>query len=437
MSAAVQDSENENFGKVLEDQDLVAVRSGASLVESLSTGKQVKVTAEWISGSNSAVDGGGALQEGDAFFKRSRFTLYANVKFDAAHDNTSALLVGSDAGANFRIVPCKTDGTAVLKVNNGTEHKLSKAMTAGEWNALALVYAENDTEGTVAVYLNGEEVLPATGIGFKLSEKSGRGAVGATFGTGFMRTGLYDELVVTGAADAEAAKVETAARKAAADAVVAVDGVVTVTGAEVEQAAQNVNGWTYKGLGMLNGNSTSNLLLDYKAENSEAYWKMMQYLFGGEYPLFSNIKMEMGNDGNNSTGAEACTKRYEDEDADASRSPGFVMAADAKKVNPNVMVSILRWEYPNWVKAKAAGSERYAAIYKWYKETIFDAYEKYGYVIDYIDPDKNETGSPDGEIIKYFANALKNETDFPSYFTEEAKEAYHNIKIVASDEIRA
>ena len=81
----MQDSENENFGKVLEDQDLVAVRSGASLVESLSTGKQVKVTAEWISGSNSAVDGGGALQEGDAFFKRSRFTLYANVKFDAAH----------------------------------------------------------------------------------------------------------------------------------------------------------------------------------------------------------------------------------------------------------------------------------------------------------------------------------------------------------------
>ena len=355
MSAAVQDSENENFGKVLEDQDLVAVRSGASLVESLSTGKQVKVTAEWISGSNSAVDGGGALQEGDAFFKRSRFTLYANVKFDAAHDNTSALLVGSDAGANFRIVPCKTDGTAVLKVNNGTEHKLSKAMTAGEWNALALVYAENDTEGTVAVYLNGEEVLPATGIGFKLSEKSGIvGAVGATFGTGFMRTGLYDELVVTGAADAEAAKVETAARKAAADAVVAVDGVVTVTGAEVEQAAQNVNGWTYKGLGMLNGNSTSNLLLDYKAESPDAYWAMMRYLFGGDYPLFSNIKMEMGNDGNNSTGAEACTMRYEDEEADASRSPGFVMAADAKTINPNVKVSILRWGCPNWVNAYKA-----------------------------------------------------------------------------------
>ena len=431
------DGDNANFGKALEDNDMVSVRTGASLVESLNSGKQVSVTSGWISGGNSATDGGAAINDGDSFFKRTSFTLYTDFKFNDEHDNTSVVLVGPSADANFRIIPRKTDGTAVLKVNNGTEYALSKNLTAGEWNAIALVYNENDTEGTVAVYLNGEEVLAASGIGFKLSEKTGIvGAFGATYGTGFMRTGLYDNIVVTGTADAEAAKTETAARYDAFNSIADVDGVVTVTGTDVLEAgsAAHKNGWTYKGFGMLNGNSTSNLLLDYKAENSEAYWEMMQYLFGGEYPLFSNIKMEMGNDGNNSTGAEACTKRYEDEDADASRSPGFVMAADAKKVNPNVMVSILRWEYPNWVKAKAAGSERYAAIYKWYKETIFDAYEKYGYVIDYIDPDKNETGSPDGEIIKYFANALKNETDFPSYFTEEAKEAYHNIKIVASDE---
>ena len=128
-------------------------------------------------------------------------------------------------------------------------------------------------------------------------------------------------------------------------------------------SAAHKNGWTYKGFGMLNGNSTSNLLLDYKAENSEAYWEMMQYLFGGEYPLFSNIKMEMGNDGNNSTGAEACTKRYEDEEADASRSPGFVMAADAKKINrtqglhPALGVSQLG-------QGQGRRTEKYAAIYK-------------------------------------------------------------------------
>lgn len=101
-------------------------------------------------------------------------------------------------------------------------------------------------------------------MGFKLSEKSGIvAAFGATVGTCFMRTGLYDGLVVTDTADADAAKAETAARKQAFAAAVQVDGVVDVTGAEVETAAQNVNGWTYKGLGMLNGNSTSNLLLDY------------------------------------------------------------------------------------------------------------------------------------------------------------------------------
>ena len=361
------DGDNANFGKALEDNDMVSVRTGASLVESLNSGKQVSVTSGWISGGNSATDGGAAINDGDSFFKRTSFTLYTDFKFNDEHDNTSVVLVGPSADANFRIIPRKTDGTAVLKVNNGTEYALSKNLTAGEWNAIALVYNENDTEGTVAVYLNGEEVLAASGIGFKLSEKTRIvGAFGATYGTGFMRTGLYDNIVVTGTADAEAAKTETAARYDAFNSIADVDGVVTVTGTDVLEAgsAAHKNGWTYKGFGMLNGNSTSNLLLDYKAENSEAYWEMMQYLFGGEYPLFSNIKMEMGNDGNNSTGAEACTKRYEDEEADASRSPGFVMAADAKKINPDVKVSILRWEYPNWVKAKADGTEKYAAIYK-------------------------------------------------------------------------
>ena len=112
------------------------------------------------------------------------------------------------------------------------------------------------------------------------------------------------------------------------------DYTVTVRGSDVDTAAENVNGLTYKGFGLLNGNSTSNLLLDYKYEHPEKYNEMMQYLFGGEYPLFTHIKMEMGNDGNNSTGADACTMRYENEDADASRSPGFVMAADAKKSTP-------------------------------------------------------------------------------------------------------
>ena len=212
---------------------------------------------------------------------------------------------------------------------------------------------------------------------------------------------------------------------------------IIIKGEDVEAAAQNVNGLTYKGWGMLNGNSTSNLLLDYKSENPEQYWAMMNYLFGGENPLFSHIKMEMGNDGNNSTGAEACTMRFEDEEADASRSPGFVMVADAKKINPDVKVSILYWEMPNWVKNKwnnNTDNQGYEALYKWFRETIFDAYEKYGYVVDFVNPDKNETSNPNAAFIKWYKNRVATETEFPAYMDESAREAYHNIRIIASDE---
>ncbi len=219
----------------------------------------------------------------------------------------------------------------------------------------------------------------------------------------------------------------------------AADNVVTVNinGNDVDTAASNINGLTYKGLGLLSCNSTSNLLLDYKYQKPKVYNEMLQVLFGGEHPLMNHVKIEMGNDGNNSTGADSCTMRYEDEEADASRSPGFVLAADAKKINPNVKISVLRWEMPAWVAAKWNSDKKgagYEAAYKWYRETIFDAYEKYGYIPDYINPDKNETWSPDGDFIKWYKDRIYYEEDFPEYFTDEAKVLYNDMKIIASDE---
>ena len=215
------------------------------------------------------------------------------------------------------------------------------------------------------------------------------------------------------------------------------DAEIVINGNDVLVAADNVNGLTYKGFGVLNANSTSNLLLDYKTQAPHKYNEILEVLFGGEHPLMNHIKMEMGNDGNNSTGADSCTMRYEDEEADASRSPGFVLAGDAKKINPDVKVSVLRWEMPKWVQnywdSNRTG-KGFEAVYKWYKETVLDAYEKYGYILDYINPDKNETWSPDTEFIKWFSNRLKNDTEFPDYMTDEAIEKYNNMKIIASDE---
>ncbi len=212
---------------------------------------------------------------------------------------------------------------------------------------------------------------------------------------------------------------------------------IVIDGADVAKAAANKNGLTYKGFGVLSGNSTSNLLMDYKEEYPEAYQEMLEVLFGGEHPLIDHVKMEMGNDGNNSTGADACTMRFEDEEADASRSPGFQLAADAKDINPDVKVSFLRWEMPTWVSSAWSSDKTgagYEAVYKWYRETIFDAYEKYHYIVDYVDPDKNETTDPDEAFIKWYKNRVATETEFPAYMDEEAIEAYHNIKIIASDE---
>ncbi|AYC37075.1 GH59 galactosidase [Streptomyces griseorubiginosus] len=214
---------------------------------------------------------------------------------------------------------------------------------------------------------------------------------------------------------------------------------VVVDGHDVR--ADNVNGLTYKGLGLLSCNSTSNLLMDYKAEHPKRYWQLVRVLFGGRNPLINHVKIEMGSDTNTSTGSDPATMRTADELADASRSPGFQLAADARTVNPGLKVSILRWVMPQWVQTewnKGTGTDE---MYKWYKETILDAYEKYGYMVDYVDPDTNETTKPDISFVKWYKNALTNDTDFadPRYGLtprqqQAAAKAYHGIKIVASDE---
>ncbi|MFC4070184.1 carbohydrate-binding protein [Actinoplanes subglobosus] len=214
---------------------------------------------------------------------------------------------------------------------------------------------------------------------------------------------------------------------------------VIVNGLDVHP--ENVNGLPYKGLGLISANSTSNLLMDYKAEQPGRYWEMIGVLFGGERPLINHVKVEMGSDTNNSTGADAATMRTATELADASRSPGFQLAADAKTVNPELKVSILRWTMPYWVQtAWSAGTGR-DEMYRWYKETILDAYEKYGYMVDYVNPDTNETSSPDIAFIKYWKNAVVTDTDFadprygiPADQQAAAGAAYRKIKIVASDE---
>ena len=184
----------------------------------------------------------------------------------------------------------------------------------------------------------------------------------------------------------------------------------------------NRAGKMYYGAGMVSGNNSSRLLLDYKYEHKKEYEEILRHIFGSEGICVNHLKLEMGADINSSSGTEPCIKRYENEPADVTRGTGYILAADAKKINPDLTLDILFWSEPKWV---TDSDDVYAARYKWYKETFIAAYDTYGLKFDCVSVSRNER-EIDGEWIKYFSRRIKSETDCPYDFAK--------IKIVAADE---
>jgi len=197
---------------------------------------------------------------------------------------------------------------------------------------------------------------------------------------------------------------------------------VTLDGNNI--AATNLNGLTFKGFGVLSANGTSALLMDYKSQHPDSYATLLQILFGGPNPVMTHVKIEMGNDRNNSTGPDPATMRLATEAANVRRDPGFQLAADAKKLNPNLRVSILRWNAPGWV----SGNDK---VYTWYKNTILAAYRTYGYMVDDVNPGVNET-APDLTWAKQYAAQVKADSTGFNSATEQA--LYNAIRVVISDE---
>lgn len=179
----------------------------------------------------------------------------------------------------------------------------------------------------------------------------------------------------------------------------------------------------FKGIGAVTANNSSRLLVDYKEENPESYWAIMNTLFNKETGAgLSYVKVELGSDANTSSGTEPASMRSETEDADATRGAGWMFAADAKKINPDIQIDALRWSEPAWV-----GGD-YEKRYTWYLETMKAVYDEYGLKLDYLSVDQNETASVDTDWIKYFAVKLDAEPSYKDY-------DFSKIKLVASDEI--
>lgn len=184
-------------------------------------------------------------------------------------------------------------------------------------------------------------------------------------------------------------------------------------------------GGVFRGLGMVSGNGSSRLLMDYKYEHPKKYWELMNHIFSDKGIGITHLKLEMGSDINSSSGTEPCVKRYADEKADVRRGAGFTVAADAKKINSELTLDMLYWSEPAWV---TNSEDVYAARYCWYIENLIAAYEEFGLTFDYLSVSRNERDI-DAEWIKYFKARIKSEKNRPYDFTK--------IKIVAADEENA
>lgn len=216
---------------------------------------------------------------------------------------------------------------------------------------------------------------------------------------------------------------------------------LTIDGNQLQLEQNEAN--TIKGFGLLSCNNTSRLLMDYKWEHPQVYQQVLQHLFGGQHPLMRMLKVELGSDSNTSCGTEPAPQRAADEPANVARGMGFQLIADAKKIQPDLKTCMLRWAEPgflrpSWRQVKSddpdekVPTEAFEAMYQYYKQTVIAAWQAYGYLFDYIDPDRNETKHPMYRYLKWFANRLKtDQADFPEGFPVAD---YHAIKLITSDQ---
>lgn len=190
----------------------------------------------------------------------------------------------------------------------------------------------------------------------------------------------------------------------------------------------------WRGMGMVSGNNSSRLLIDYKSEHPDKYNELLNLMFGENGIGIQHLKIEMGADVNSSSGTEPATMRRGEEKADVTRGAGFILCADAKKINPNLTLDMLWWSEPLWIEKEDGRSDGadlpkekiYENRYKWYRENLTQAYAKFGLVFDYVSATQNERGW-DCEWIKYLSKRLKSDKSAPYDFSK--------IKIVIGDEV--
>mgnify|MGYP000885583843 CR=1 FL=1 len=145
----------------------------------------------------------------------------------------------------------------------------------------------------------------------------------------------------------------------------------------------NLNGdqtlQTFEGLGAIP--SYEKLLYDYpEPQRSE----ILDYLFLPNFgAALQVLKVEIGYDGNNTAVSWPAYKRSLNEVPDFNRGYVWWMMKEAKKRNPDILLSALHWGYPAWAKTN---EQKAGFIFGFVK----GAKEIHGLHIDYIGGNMNE-----------------------------------------------
>ncbi|GAB2887722.1 hypothetical protein GCM10022245_23700 [Streptomyces mayteni] len=231
-----------------------------------------------------------------------------------------------------------------------------------------------------------------------------------------------------------AATTDTTAATTATAASTPIERAFTIDGDAINRNPADL----FRGFGAVSCNNTSRLLLDYKEEHPDRYWELLNHLFNPETGMgLTEVKVELGSDANTSSGTEPASMRAADEAADVLAGAGWHLAADAKSINPDIEVSLLRWADPRWVEDAAEGglAAGIEARYTWYKRTIDAVHDTFGITVDWIGIGKNE--DYDRADVLPFLDYLERRLAEDSRPEAEPRYDYAStIRLVGADEIK-
>ena len=113
-------------------------------------------------------------------------------------------------------------------------------------------------------------------------------------------------------------------------------------------------GRPWAGIGAWAGGGAAKLLYDYDDARRE---EMLQFLFApNDGAALQALGIEIGGDGFGGWAAEACAIKFADDDMDVRRGTQLWLAAQARRINPAIVLYAVPFSWPHWMRQSSPDS---------------------------------------------------------------------------------